>query len=299
MALIYCEYCGHEISDNASVCPNCGNVTTKSLNKKRKLAVVIIIILVLISAVAAISIWVEKKKDENNRMKELLEKIQNDTVYSKAEKEQIIDLYKNYASDTEIHVDSFLSAIKDGEPQDVYPDYFSDSRKSISTLTEKLSAVSEEASSSLNTQVKTGRCKATAYDPDDYYVNIRKKGSVHSDIVQSVNNETDIYVRPGTSGWYRVSLGPNNHSIGFMSVKKVAFDSWNIDTYVVTEDSFTTVYPRATTNSKMVKRLSEGSTFQGIRASDASSWIGVLEYDYSIGKDILVGFVEDSKVRMQ
>lgn len=298
MALIYCEKCGHEISDKASVCPNCGNSTSKSLKKRnRRIWIVALLCLIVILAVAITSVVYKSKKEEEEKiLKEYIKNI--DSIYSEANKnkESISELNKEYDSATDI--DSIISAIEE-EFSDYTPKSVESSpTKTIPAQTRKSNPGHKAIR--LETQVKTGRCKAKAYDSDDYYVNIRKKASVHSDILQSIDNETDIYVRPGDSGWYHVSLGPNEHSIGFISVKKVSFDSWNVDTYVVTdEEIFINVYPRATTNSTPVKQLSSESTFQGIKASDATTWIGVLEYNSSLGKDVLVGFVEESKVRLQ
>ena len=133
-------------------------------------------------------------------MKELLEIIQNDTIHSKEEKEDIIDLYKN--SDTEIPVDSFLSAIKDGEPQDVYPDYFSDSRETYG-VAEALPRVADyERDTILSVMNNWNDCHNTYsfYDLDDiyadrvfYYTKSYSKDHAIEDKVRAINKFVDKY----------------------------------------------------------------------------------------------------------
>ena len=54
MALIKCPECDKEMSENAQVCPNCGNPNTKKQNSKnhiddKKAGIIIVIILILVS----------------------------------------------------------------------------------------------------------------------------------------------------------------------------------------------------------------------------------------------------------
>ena len=121
MALIYCEKCGHEISDKASVCPNCGKSTPKSLNnRKRRIWIVTLLCLIVIFAVAITTVVYKSKKEEEERMmNEYLEKI--DSIYSEANKniESISDLYKEYDSGTDIN--SVMSATGKDEYSDYTP----------------------------------------------------------------------------------------------------------------------------------------------------------------------------------
>ncbi len=65
MALIKCEECGREISEEARTCPNCGVKTakTKKQNKTMSKVVIMVLIIVILIAIIGINTNNAKKKD--------------------------------------------------------------------------------------------------------------------------------------------------------------------------------------------------------------------------------------------
>ena len=78
MALIKCSECGHEVSDKASVCPNCGN-PIQIVGKKHsatyiKAALFVLLAVVVLGSISgAFSLW-------NNSNKQISEKVVADSI---------------------------------------------------------------------------------------------------------------------------------------------------------------------------------------------------------------------------
>ena len=65
MALIKCEECGKEISEEARTCPNCGVKTAKTKKQNKTISKVVIMVLIIVTLIAIIGINTNnaKKKD--------------------------------------------------------------------------------------------------------------------------------------------------------------------------------------------------------------------------------------------
>lgn len=80
MALIKCSECGKEISDTATICPNCGVKTESAINKsqKTKSNIIITTCIIIIIAIIGISFYFIYASNPLNKLKNEAISILND-----------------------------------------------------------------------------------------------------------------------------------------------------------------------------------------------------------------------------
>lgn len=139
-----------------------------------------------------------------------------------------------------------------------------------------------------------GRCLLPVTDSDGY-ANVRKGMSTKTAVVRKVATDTDLYVTPTGTNWYRVSLTENGPFIGYIHYSCMRLRSDFASLYEVTDkDGYTNVRKQATTKSAVVKRMSKGTQFEGLTAfvnGVPNKWVGVIDEE---GR--LIGFVYHANV---
>lgn len=86
MALIKCEECGNEISEEAKTCPKCGRRVKKIISKCKMIAILILLVLIVSILMGAITI--AKNNNEINKYKKEAISIIEDYKEKKIEKEK-------------------------------------------------------------------------------------------------------------------------------------------------------------------------------------------------------------------
>jgi len=71
MALIYCQQCGHQVSDQADSCPNCGHPISSDLHKSdsNNKTIIFILAFALLAAISAVAIFFAYKAGSSNQSK--------------------------------------------------------------------------------------------------------------------------------------------------------------------------------------------------------------------------------------
>ena len=117
MALIKCEECGREISEEANVCPKCGKKTEKE--KKQSKIIKKIIVILVVCILAGITIVIKNNSPIHKCSQEVINIIEN-YKDGKISKEMAIDSLQKIAEDTRKKSEQIENRLPGGKSSKLY-----------------------------------------------------------------------------------------------------------------------------------------------------------------------------------